>query len=91
MKLDEIQSHLQNVWQPSSASHLIPLAIGFLYIHFNDENDMRKIWGSGTCMPLSFFPQFAESRLCNRFTKASCGCEKLPGNTEIARVSIIMT
>lgn len=53
MKLDEIQAHLQKVWQPSSAWHLIPLARGFFDIHFNDENDMRKIWGSGTCV----FPQ----------------------------------
>ncbi|GAY56175.1 hypothetical protein CUMW_169850 [Citrus unshiu] len=51
IKLDEIQAHLQKVWHPSSASHLIPLARGFFYIHFNDENDIRKVWGRGTCMP----------------------------------------
>lgn len=49
MKLDEIQAYLQKAWQPSRAWHLIPLAKGFFDIHFNNENDMRKTWGSGTC------------------------------------------
>lgn len=40
--------NMQNLWVPQSMWKIIPLAKGFYNIHFNDEDDMNRIWSEGT-------------------------------------------
>ncbi|KAJ4712784.1 DUF4283 domain protein [Melia azedarach] len=49
MKVEELRTILHKVWQPEHQWHMAPLARGFYDIHFSDEVDMRKVWGSVSC------------------------------------------
>lgn len=49
MKVDELKTFLYKIWQLEQPWLITLLAHGFFYIHFSNEMDMRKVWGSGTC------------------------------------------
>ncbi|KAJ4719149.1 DUF4283 domain protein [Melia azedarach] len=56
MKAEDLQSFLHKVWQPEHQWRMTPLARGFFDIHFSDEVDIRKVWGSGSCtLPQGMF------------------------------------
>lgn len=56
LKLENLKLYLQNLWVPKSAWKIVPLVRGFYDIHFNDEDDMRRIWSGGTCtLPTGVF------------------------------------
>ncbi|XP_024178903.1 uncharacterized protein LOC112184899 [Rosa chinensis] len=49
LKLYDLKASLASLWKISSPWHLVPLGKGYFDIHFNTEEDMRRIWGGGTC------------------------------------------
>ncbi|KAL6143628.1 hypothetical protein ACLB2K_054323 [Fragaria x ananassa] len=49
MKLHDLKTSLASLWKISSPWRLVPLGKGYFDIHFNTEEDMRRVWGGGTC------------------------------------------
>ncbi|XP_024164201.1 uncharacterized protein LOC112171221 [Rosa chinensis] len=48
-KATDLKVVLHKLWQPISPWRLVPLGKGFFDIHFETEEDMRRVWGGGTC------------------------------------------
>ncbi|KAM1171914.1 hypothetical protein ACFXTH_022219 [Malus domestica] len=49
LKTAELKSSLEALWRPVAPWLLVPLGKGYFDIHFNTEDDKRRIWGGGTC------------------------------------------
>lgn len=49
MKTETLKSSLGMLWRPTAPWRLVPLGKGYYDIHFNTEDDMRRVWGGGTC------------------------------------------
>ncbi|XP_024195688.1 uncharacterized protein LOC112198815 [Rosa chinensis] len=49
LKTIELKAALDSLWKPSGSWRLVPLGKGYFDIHFSTEEDMRRIWGGGTC------------------------------------------
>jgi hypothetical protein len=49
LMLLDLKTSLASLWKLSSPWRLVPLGKGYFDIHFNTEEDMRRIWGGGTC------------------------------------------
>ncbi|KAM2866225.1 hypothetical protein COP2_022299 [Malus domestica] len=49
LKTAELKSSLEALWRPVTPWLLVPLGKGYFDIHFNTEDDKRRIWGGGNC------------------------------------------
>ncbi|CAN6562179.1 unnamed protein product [Malus baccata var. baccata] len=49
MKTGALKSCLEDAWHPTTPWNLVPIGKGYFDIHFNKEDDMRWVWGGGTC------------------------------------------
>ncbi|XP_062013958.1 uncharacterized protein LOC133730367 [Rosa rugosa] len=49
LKLHDLKASLTSLWKPSSPWRLVPLGRAYFDIHFATEEDMRRVWGGGTC------------------------------------------
>ncbi|XP_061999265.1 uncharacterized protein LOC133716589 [Rosa rugosa] len=49
MKTSILKSLLADLWKPSTPWRLVPLGMGYFDIHFGTEEDLRRVWGGGTC------------------------------------------
>ncbi|KAL6189232.1 hypothetical protein ACLB2K_040621 [Fragaria x ananassa] len=49
LKTDALKGLLAALWRPSQPWRLVPLGKGYFDIHFATEDDMRRVWGGGTC------------------------------------------
>ncbi|KAK1564607.1 hypothetical protein Q3G72_006877 [Acer saccharum] len=47
--MEQLQSHLHSRWNPIGHRQITLMARGYYVIHFSLEEDMRRIWASGTC------------------------------------------
>jgi len=56
LKIGELRTYLQNLWNPKGDWQMVSLARGFYDIHFNSEDDMRRVWSGGACtLPTGVF------------------------------------
>ncbi|KAL6193239.1 hypothetical protein ACLB2K_034323 [Fragaria x ananassa] len=49
LRTDALKSLLAALWQPLEPWRLVPLGKGYFDIHFSTEEDLRRVWGGGTC------------------------------------------
>ena len=49
LKTDALKNILAALWKPSGPWRLVPLGKGYFDIHFETEEDLRRVWGGGTC------------------------------------------
>ncbi|XP_008350100.2 uncharacterized protein [Malus domestica] len=49
MKTELLKSALASLWKLHNSWKLVPLGKGYFDLHFSSEEDMRRVWGGGTC------------------------------------------
>ncbi|KAM2953591.1 hypothetical protein FF1_031959 [Malus domestica] len=49
MKTEFLKSALASLWKLHNSWKLVPLGKGYFDLHFSSEEDMRSVWGGGTC------------------------------------------
>ncbi|XP_024156197.1 uncharacterized protein LOC112164201 [Rosa chinensis] len=49
LKTADLKGMLNTLWKPSAPWRLVPLGKGYFDIHFATEDDLRRVWGEGTC------------------------------------------
>ncbi|KAL6212154.1 hypothetical protein ACLB2K_017375 [Fragaria x ananassa] len=49
LKTADLKAMLNTLWRPSAPWRLVPLGKGYFDIHFATEEDLRRVWGGGTC------------------------------------------
>ncbi|XP_062010594.1 uncharacterized protein LOC133726979 [Rosa rugosa] len=49
MKTSVLKGLLADLWRPAAPWRLVPLGKGYFDIHFGTEEDLRRVWGGGTC------------------------------------------
>ncbi|XP_062014005.1 uncharacterized protein LOC133730428 [Rosa rugosa] len=49
LKTADLKGMLNTLWKPSAPWRLVPLGKGYFDIHFATEDDLRRVWGGGTC------------------------------------------
>ncbi|XP_062014371.1 uncharacterized protein LOC133730879 [Rosa rugosa] len=56
LKTTTLKGLLAALWRPSEPLRLVPLGKGYFDIHFATEEDLRRVWGGGTCtLPYGIF------------------------------------
>ncbi|XP_068312484.1 uncharacterized protein [Pyrus communis] len=49
MKTESLKNALASLWKLQNSWKLVPLGKGYFDLHFSTEEDMRRVWGGGTC------------------------------------------